>query len=434
MDYSFPQVAKIRQKFHNSCVTDVASEVIRGVGLCVKHTALPPGSRVAITVGSRGIRHIVDILNYTVQALKDHGYEPFLVSAMGSHGGGKQEGQLAVLASLGITEASIHAPVVASGETIRLGETSKLATKEVFSELCLVEGLPVYMAKEALDADAIFVVNRIKPHTAFHGDYESGLMKMLAVGLGRAPGADSVHRLGAARMSEAIPSIAGYILSHTPVWGGLGIVENGYDEPAIIRGIPSELIPLEEKALLESAKMFMPAIPLKGIDLCLIGEMGKNFSGTGIDTNVIGRMRIHGIPEPVEPGIQYVGILGLSEASHGNATGIGLADFTTRCVADQIDSEVTYLNCLTSGFTARAAIPIIAQHDRDLLEKALVALKTEDPAQLRLVILKNTLQLDELWVTQPLLHELVDQPGIEVIEEACPLTFDQQGRLELLHS
>jgi hypothetical protein len=338
------------------------------------------------------------------------------------------------LTSLGITESSIHAPVIASSEIVRLGETSKVDTKEAFSELCLIDGLPVYIAKEVFDADAIFVVNRIKPHTAFHGDYESGLMKMLAVGLGRAPGADSVHRLGAARMSAAIPSIASYILSHTPVWGGLGIVENGYDEPAIIRGIPAELIPSEEKALLESAKMFMPAIPLKGIDLCLIGEMGKNFSGTGIDTNVIGRMRIHGIPEPPEPDIQYVGILGLSEASHGNATGIGLADFTTRCVADQIDWEVTYLNCLTSGFTARAAVPIVAQHDKDLLEKALVALKTEDPEQLRLIILKNTLQLDEIWVTLPLLQELVGQPGIEVVEEDCPLTFDLQGKLELLHS
>ncbi len=427
-----PRMVKVRQNFPNERIADLEHEVRNGVAACVRHRSLPPGAKVAITAGSRGIRHIVDILKYTVEALKHHGCKPYLISAMGSHGGGNKEGQAAVLTSLGITEQTVGAPVIASDETLLIGATSKQAAAAPYAGLCTVEGLQVYVAKEAMEADAVLVVNRIKPHTAFHGEYESGLMKMLAVGLGRAPGADSVHRLGADQMAQAIPSIAAHILSHAPIWGCLAIVENGYDEPALIQGVPAEHIPAEERKLLQIAKGYMPSIPVRDIDLCMIGEMGKNYSGTGVDTNVVGRMKITGVPEPAEPGIRYLAILGLSEPSHGNATGIGLADFTTRRVVKQIDWQATYLNCLTSGFTARAATPIIAQDDKDVLEKAMFALKTEHPEQLRLVILKNTLQLDELWVSESLYEELGNRPGIEAVGAPFPLTFAGDGALELV--
>ena len=428
---SFPKILMLRQSFPNDRITDLEHEVRLAVEACIQQAPLHPGAKVAITVGSRGIRHITDMLRYTIQVLKSYGYEPYLISAMGSHGGGKRSGQAAILDSLGITEAAMDAPVIASDDTLLLGVTSKNHVAPAYAELCKIEQLQVYVAREAIEADAVLVMNRIKPHTAFHGDYESGLMKMLAVGLGRAPGADSVHRLGANLLADAIPSIAAYILSHAPIWGGLAIVENGYDEPVHIQGMPAPLIPQVEKELLLMAKSLMPAIPITGIDLCLIGEMGKNFSGTGVDTNVIGRMKINGVPEPAEPGIRYLGILGISEPSHGNATGIGLADFTTQRVVEEIDWQATYLNCLTSGFTARAATPIIAKSDIDLVEKAIFALKTEDLQQLRLVILRNTLQLDELWVTESLFEELRDREEITAVGDPFPLEFDSEGSLML---
>lgn len=429
-----PRIVRLRQQFADDRIADLERAVRAGIEAVHRSRPLPRGAKVAVTAGSRGIRHIADILKYAVQALKALDCEPYLISAMGSHGGGTAEGQEAVLRSLGIVEEAVGAPVIASAETRKIGLTAKRDTAPAYSALCTLEGLPVYVAKEALEADAVLVVNRVKPHTSFHGDYESGLMKMLAVGLGRAPGADSVHRAGAARLAEAIPSVAAYILTHVPVWGGLAIVENSEDAPALIEGVPADRFPAREKELLALAKRYMPSIPVRNIDLCLIGEMGKNYSGTGMDTNVIGRLKITGVGEPEEPGIRYLGVLGLSEASHGNATGIGLADFTTRRVAEQIDWEATYLNCLTSGFTARAALPIVAEDDRDVLKKAMFALKTEHPDRLRLVILKNTLHLDELWVSEALIEEVRDRPGLVVEGEPFPLTFDGQGRLSLFAS
>lgn len=434
----FPRVIELRQTFPDERVADLEKAVRDGVARCMGEAPLRPGAKVAITAGSRGIRHIADILRYTVRALRSFGCEPFLLSAMGSHGGGKKEGQHAVLKSLGITAETVGAPIIASDETTMIGSTSKRETRAPFADLVGLEGLCVYIAKEAMEADAVFVVNRIKAHTAFQGDYESGLMKMMAVGLGRAPGADSVHRLGAERMALSVPSIAACMLSRAPIWGGLAIVENGYDEPHRVEGIPAGAIPDEERRLLQMAKSLMPKLPVNDIDLCLVREMGKNYSGTGMDTNVIGRMRIHGIPEPTAPNIRYIGVLRLSAASHGNATGIGLADFATRAVADNIDWPATYMNCLTSGFTARAAMPIIARDDRDLLEKAMFALKTDRPERLRLAIVNNTLHLERLWVTLPIFEEIRGRtdvaPNIEPVGEPFPLTFGERGALSLARS
>lgn len=420
---------KIKQHFPGMRVNDVPAATISALERIVRHAGLKPGATIAITAGSRGINRIDGILKQAVQFLQHKGYRPFLVAAMGSHGNGEAEGQRDVLASLGITEQSIGAPVRCAGEVVQLGVTSADPLPD--SSAVPLSGLPVYMAKEAYEADGILVVNRIKPHTAFQGDYESGLLKMIAVGLGRAVGANSVHSLGAGKLAQAIPSIARVCLERAPIIGGIAIVENAEEETAILEGIAASELFAAEKRLLQEAKRLMPSLPVSQIDLCLVGEMGKNYSGTGMDSNIIGRMRIHGMAEPKRPSITYVGVLGLSHASHGNAAGIGLADFTTDAVVNSIDRQSTYLNCLTSGFVARAAIPMSFRNDRELVEKALFALKAADPQTVRLLIIKNTLHLDEMFVSEPIHNELLSNNNCEQIDDPFHLSFDSGGKLLL---
>ncbi|TDG00362.1 hypothetical protein [Paenibacillus piri] len=422
---------KLKQHFSGSRIADLPSSLMEALQQSLLFAKLAPGATIAITVGSRGIRQIDAILRYVVRYLQDEGYRPFLVAAMGSHGNGEADGQREILASLGITEQSIGAPIRCSSEVVQLGITSADPLLLFGSMTPGLAGLPVYMAKEAAQADGILVINRVKPHTAFRGDYESGLLKMLSVGLGRAAGADSVHSLGASQLALAIPSIARVSLERAPVIGGIAIVENGEEETAIIEGIPAGDIFVRERQLLQEAKRMMPSLPVGQMDLCLVGEMGKNYSGTGMDSNIIGRMRIRGLAEPDRPDIAYVGVLGLSRPSHGNATGIGLADFTTDAVVRDIDRDSTYLNCLTTGFVTRAAIPMSLKNDRELIEKAMFALKIKDPGAFRLVYIKNTLHLDEVWVSGAIYEELQSEAHIECMDGPCRLPFDNDGNLLL---
>lgn len=421
----------IRQRFPGTQLDDLVGAVEAAVATALVGSALKPGATVALTAGSRGISHLPLLLRTAIQALQARGYCPVLVSAMGSHGGGSGEGQRDVLHSLGVTEESVGAPVLCSAETVELGVTDTRPYPDEGGPAASVSGLPVYMAKEAFDADGILVLNRIKPHTAFQGSYESGLLKMIAVGLGRASGASAVHRLGASGMARAIPSIARAAIERAPIIGGIAVVENAREQPAWIEGFPAGELFAGERRLLAQAKQLMPALPISRIDLCLVGEMGKNYSGTGMDSNIIGRMRIHGVPEPMTPDITYIGVLGLSEASHGNAAGIGLADFTTEAVARAIDREATYLNCLTSGFVVRAALPMTFRDDRELVVRALGALKLEDVRRASIVFIHNTLHLEELWVSEAVWKQLRDKPGIDLGHDPRPLAFDSGGRLTL---
>ncbi|WML50793.1 DUF2088 domain-containing protein [Neobacillus sp. PS3-12] len=377
---------------------------------------LKPGASIAITAGSRGISNYTLILKTIVKTLKEWGYEPFLFSAMGSHGGGTAEGQQEILQSLNINPETVGCPVYCSSEVKILEEIEWLGQK-----------IPVYCAAEAINADGVLVVNRIKPHTSFHGNYESGLLKMMTVGMGRAKGADRFHSLGATHLADAIPLIAGQVLERAPIVGGIGIVENEHEKTAIIKGIPFEQIVYEEKSLLLEAKRLMPKLPLEHADLCIVGEMGKNFSGTGMDTNIIGRLRIQGIPEPTTPYFTYLGVLRLSEPSHGNATGIGLADFTTQKLVQEIDSKATYLNCLTSGFVIRSAVPMTFNTDKELVQGALQALKYDGSGGIRLLFIKNTLYINELWVSKAIYDELKDKEEIELVEKLPTIPFDADG-------
>ena len=414
------RLVKVRQHFEAPTVPDLAREVRDELESLLQQYQLESNSRVAITAGSRGINDAVEVYQAAVELLKEEGHEPFLFSSMGSHGRGTADGQRDLLRSLGVTEEKIGAPVLCSAEVVQLGETEEP-----------LAGLPVYASKEAAEADGILAINRVKPHTSFHGPYESGLMKMLAVGMGRDKGASMVHQLGWSSMVESIESIGGAVLERLPVIGGLAIIENAHEETALVKGLPGPEIPESETQLLELARDYMPFLPIDQADLCVVREMGKNYSGTGMDTNVIGRLRLQGIPEPTEPAIQFLAVLDLSEASHGNATGVGLADFTTERLVEKIDYEATYLNCLTSGGPIRAAVPMTLPDDEALLEAVWQALKPERLGEVRLLIVNNTLHLEEMWVSEALIEEVENREEIEVVGEPFPLEFDPGGYIIL---
>lgn len=377
---------------------------------------LPAGSSIAVTAGSRGIANYVEILRHVVRQLQDMGHKPFLFSAMGSHGRGEAEGQKEVLDSMGITADAIGCPISCSSEVELISQFTAFGRQ-----------IPVYCAKEAIRADGVIVVNRVKPHTSFRGDYESGLLKMMAVGMGRASGADMFHSLGADYLADMIPLIGKEILTHAPIVGGIAVVENAKEETAIIEGVPYHKFFEREKDLLEQAKELMPSLPVERADLCIVGEMGKNYSGTGMDTNIIGRMRIQGVREPEKPFFTYLGVLRLSEPSHGNANGIGLADFTTEALVRSIDRSATYLNCVTSGFVIRAAIPMTFPTDRDLVNGALKMLRLDDPSKLRMVAIRNTLHIEHLWVTEAIYDEIKDRPDISLTDQPYILQFADDG-------
>jgi hypothetical protein len=412
------RLVKVRQGFEAPAVPDIARAVREEVARLVRGGDLCPGSRVGITAGSRGVKDAVEAYRAAVEALRDAGHEPFLFSSMGSHGRATVEGQRDLLRSLGVTEENVGAPVSCSDEVVEIGKTGPP-----------LAGLPVYVAREAAEADAVLALNRVKPHTSFHGPHESGLMKMLAVGMGRAEGASMVHRLGWDRMVHSVEAIGGAVLGRLPVLGGLALVENAREETAVVEGLAAGEIPEGEARLLEAARAFMPSLPVQNLDLCVVGEMGKNYSGTGMDTNVIGRLRLEGIPEPEEPRIRYLAVLDLSEGSHGNATGVGLADFTTERLVAKIDREATYLNCLTSGGTMRAAIPMTFPTDEALFEAAWKALKPERLEEARLVIVNDTLHLEEAWVSENLVNELGERTSI--VGDAFELGFGDDGEVVL---
>ncbi len=411
----FPGFYKVKQAFSNPEVKDIEAAVKQAVAETGIARRIRPGQRIAITAGSRGIANMPRILRLLGEAVRTFGGEPFLVAAMGSHGGGTGAGMLDVLAGLGITEDSVKMPIEASPRVVFLGDTAS--------------GFPVFCAREACSARGIIVVNRVKAHTAFRGPHESGLFKMMAVGLGRPKGAAAVHRLGPALMGRAVVDIGSAILERAPVIGGIGIVENGNEETALIKGTAPGDFHRVDAELLVKAKELMPTLPVEKLDLLVVREMGKNYSGTGMDTNVIGRFYLEGIDEPQTPRIRRIAVLGLSPASHGNANGVGLADFITRRLFAAIDFSATYLNGLTTNFLQRVKIPVIMPDDEQAVIKAWESLRLEAPQQARVVIIHDTLNLNEIFISRALKEE-VEQLNYVTVEKKCMLTFNQ-GKLEL---
>lgn len=412
----FPQVTQLRQRFHDQPeLADVEAAVRAAVFGSKLAERLPKGARVALTAGSRGISGIDRITRAAVHALRDLGFAPFVVAAMGSHGGGTVAGQRALLGELGITEASVGCPIKSDMDTVTLG-TNRF-------------GLPIHFDRNAYEADGIVLLNRVKPHTSFRGDYESGLLKMLAIGLGKREGAAQVHKLGLLGLKQLLPEVGARLLGEVNVVLGLAILENARERTASITAVEPEAILQTEPRLLEQARQLMGRLPFDQIDVLVVGELGKNYSGTGLDPNVIGRQRVETMPDLPRPVVTRLAVLDLAPESRGNAVGIGLADLTTQRFVDAIDPEPGRVNCLTSNFLTRVRVPIALATDRGVITACLNTCWRIDWSEVRMVIIPNTLELETLWVTQPLVAE-ARSLGCE-LDGAGPidLPFDEEGRL-----
>ena len=372
------------------------------------------GASVAVTAGSREISSISLILRCVVTELRQRGASPFLIPAMGSHGGATAQGQRKVLEHYGITEASIGCPIRSTMETIILTTTS--------------DGLPVHLDKYAYEADCIFPIGRIKPHTDFHGKYESGLVKMLAIGCGKQAGAHACHSMGMANMSESILACAKIILARKTVPFGLAILEDAAHGTFDLELIPGKDILVREAALLETARSLVPRIPFDKVDVLVLEEIGKNISGPGMDPNVTGVSAALGVSAPY---IDHIAVLGLSEQTDHNAAGLGLADVTTKQVFDSIDFEKTYPNCMTSHDLHGIKIPAVMPSDRNAVRLAIDAAPIKDKVGCRLVWMENTLHPDRFLVSESLVPEVRRHPKLRLLGQGAVPLFDSQGALTL---
>jgi len=411
----FPKVVKVRQDFPRPRVEDVGEALREQCAKGEIRSRIEPGAEVAITAGSRGIAGIDNVLRSLVGILKDAGAKPFLIPAMGSHGGATAEGQVEILRSLGVTEESVGAEIRSSMEVVEIGKTGG--------------GVPVYMDRIASEADGIVVVGRIKQHTDFRSGVESGLLKMSSIGLGKHAQALALHAHGVKGIRDYMVEAGKVVYGSGKVLFGVGIVENAYEETAMVEAIPPERVAEREKELLEESANLMPRLPVSDIDVLFVEELGKNFSGTGMDTNVVGRFRILGVEEPESPDVKYLIVGDVSEASHGNALGVGLADFTTRRLFEKVDYEAMNQNVLTSTFVERAKIPMVMENDREALEAAVRCNWGVEPEDTRFIRIPNTLHLRYAYLSENLLDEALANGNVEVVEEAAELDFDESGNL-----
>lgn len=407
-------MTRVRQKLYDRRLGDVEAHVVRQVMGSSLAGRIRTGSRIAITAGSRGIANVDRIVAATAEAVRRLGGEPFVVPAMGSHGGGTAEGQVEVLASSGITQESCRCPILATMDVVQLGTTPG--------------GLPVYLDRHAAEADGIVVVNRVKMHTDYRSDVESGLLKMMTIGLGKKRQADLVHSYGALGLVRHVPEVARVMLAGDRIALGLAILENGHDETADVVALEPEEIEERERQLLQEVKRRSPRLPFDDLDVLVVDRIGKDISGTGMDTNVIGRIRVPGVAEPESPRVRTLVALDLTEASHGNAIGLGLADIVSQRLVDKLDREATYVNGITSGFLDRVKIPVTLATDEMAIQTALSRLPPEAMASPRLVRIRDTLRIAEFAVSEALLAEVRDR-GLEVVGEAEPLEFDEDGAL-----
>jgi hypothetical protein len=406
------RLTPIRQSFPRPVVPDLEQAVRVAVA---GRLAPRPGSRIAIGVGSRGIANLARIARETVAAVRDLGGEPFIVPAMGSHGGATAEGQREVLAGYGVTEDAMGCPVLASMEVVEVPEAA-------------VPECPSFMDRHAWESDGVILINRVKPHTDFHGRYESGLVKMAVIGLGKDEQARAIHRHGVRGLAQVVPGVAARLLRLGKIVLGIAVVENAYDENMLIEGIPADRIMDREPELLATAAAHMPRLPVRRLDLLVVDRMGKDISGVGIDTNIIGRMYIRGEEEPDSPEISTIVVDDLTEGSHGNAAGMGLADLTTRRFFRKIDFAATNINVATSGFLLRAKLPMVAENAAQAVEWALHSCGPREPGAERVIRIRDTLHLAEIYVSSAVLAEIRDRPEIEVVGPPAPL-LDVRGEL-----
>lgn len=412
-----PSVQLVRQTAPQPTVANVADEV-RKQWLNSKTTKrFKPGMRIAVGCGSRGIKNYLTIAKATIAALKELGANPFVVAAMGSHGGATSEGQRELLASYDIDTKHLGVPIVTDMDAVQIGTNSW--------------GQPVWWDKNALAADGVVTVSRVKPHTDFRGKFESGVLKMLVIGLGKRHGADQVHSFGTKGLRDMLPESGKVILEKTPFLGGLAILENANEETAKVEVVDRDDLWDREPQLLDEARRIMGRLPFETIDVLIVGECGKNYSGAGIDPNVVGRMLLEASPEAEtnNPRIIRMGVLEVSPESHGNGTGIGIADLTTNRALASIDPVPFRMNNLTARFLWRSKLPIAFETDRELIETCVETCWQPELSKVKFCVIPNTLEVAELWVSSPLAAEARSNPHLEFVGSPQPLPFDASGNL-----
>lgn len=412
----YPRMVTVEQEFPRPRIEPVESEVKQAFASDVISPATVAGKRIAVTAGSRGIANLDGIVLATVKELKELGAEPFIIPAMGSHGGGTADGQTRVLADYGVTPERMGAPILSSLETVCLGETD--------------DGVPVYVDKNAYQADGILVLNRIKPHTDFKGGIESGLMKIITIGLGKIDGATAFHsRTSDYSYEHLITTIARKVIASGKILAGLAILENAYHETAALELIAPGQIEERERELLQKAKELMPSLPVERADALAIDWFGKNISGVGIDPNIMGRRYRINTHWQEKPDITRIVVLNLTEQSMGNAVGIGLADFCSQRVVDQMDKRVTYLNAITSRNTICGNIPIHFTTDRELFKQVMFSIGGVTSETVRLLRIRDTLSLTKIEASVALIPELKKHPRVVSISDPYDWKFNTDGNL-----
>jgi hypothetical protein len=411
-----PKMYRVRQKLDPPVVSDVAAAVRAEIRRLDLRSRLKPGGRVAVTGGSRGVANIAAILRATCDSLKELGAKPFVVPAMGSHGGATAEGQLAVLARYGVTPESMGVPILASMETVEIGRMSW--------------GLPVLVDRYALEADHIVLVNRVKPHTNFRCHVESGLMKMLVIGLGKHQGALLAHRAAVdVGLDRMVPEVGRFSLSKLPILFGLGTVENARHQTAQVKAMLPEALEETESHLLKEAWHLLGRIPFDFLHLLIVDEIGKDVSGTGMDPNVIGRMYLFPNEEPKIPRYIRILVRDLTNKTAGNAVGMGLADFGTRRLANKVNFHYTYTNALTGLSPMRSKLPIIFETDREALQGALKTVGLTEPADAKVARIRNTLAVEYLQASEAVLPEIKGRSDLEVVDGPWEFQFSETGDL-----
>ena len=409
-------MVRVKQNFKTNSIADIPAAVRGEIKRIQPRRIIAKGETVAITAGSRGIANLAQILSELVRELKSLGAKPFIIPAMGSHGGATAKGQKKILEHYGVTNAALGVPVKSSMQVVLVGSTP--------------DGIPVYLDRYASQADHIVVVNRVKPHTDFKGKIESGLIKIMAIGLGKQKGADLYHNAIVRKGHyDVLTSVASVILKKCPIAFGLALVENQRDETEIIRAIPANQIETIEPQLLRKAKRLFPQIPFNPIDLLLVDWMGKEISGTGMDQNVIGRSVISYHKPDKKIDVMRIFIRDLTADSEGNATAIGNADFTTQRLVNKMDHHATYMNAVTSSCPEAVRIPPYFKTDREVMTTALGTIGLIEPQDVRIVHIRDTLHLEEMYISQAMQKEAKSLKEISIVGQPRPFKFGKDGNI-----
>lgn len=410
-----PQIMKVSQTFDNTKLDDVEGDLNQKLIDKNIKDKIKPGMKITITGGSRGISSYKELMKTIVSFVKKCGATPFIVPSMGSHGGGTSEGQENMLKKLGITKESVGCEIISSMDVVEVGRTSK--------------DLPVYIDKNAANADGIILLNRVKLHTSFRGKYESGLIKMMAIGLAKRKGADMTHFLRYENMAENLVEVGKIAINNLNIICGVASIENGYNEVADVFVLNKDEILKEEPKILEKSKRLMPRIYLDDIDVLIVNEIGKNISGTGVDTNIVGRF--HTNAASGGPNTVKLGFLDISEKSGGNGNGMGLADFVSKKFFRKIDFESTYINAITSTEPNSVKLPLVLDNDKYVFQGCVKLCGVKNIQDIKLVIINNTKELDEIYMSKSAFENTVDKSKVKKESELFDIPFDEEGNLDL---